>query len=65
MDITIKKKDTGDLYLTPLLQQTAFWSGVKSDLGYIPRAFDDEAQDQKQHRSCGNTRSEGPCRLCR
>ena len=32
MDITIKEKDTGDLYLTPLLQQTAFWSGVKSDL---------------------------------
>ncbi|MGN0907045.1 MAG: lipid II:glycine glycyltransferase FemX [Bullifex sp.] len=40
MDITVKEKDTGDLYLTPLLQQTAFWSDVKSDLGYRLRAFD-------------------------
>ena len=40
MDIMIHQKATHDLYSTPLLQQTAFWSDVKNELGFGPMAFD-------------------------
>lgn len=40
MDIMIHQKATHDLYSTPLLQQTAFWSDVKNELGFLPLAFD-------------------------
>ena len=36
----IHQKATHDLYSTPLLQQTAFWSDVKNELGFLPLAFD-------------------------
>ncbi len=40
MDIMIHQKATHDLYSTPLLQQIAFWSDVKNELGFKPLAFD-------------------------
>ena len=40
MYIRIEKKDTNALFSTPLLQQTAFWSSVKTNLGFQPIAFD-------------------------
>lgn len=46
MDIRIKLKDTHDLYTTPLLQQTAYWSSVKAELGFTPLAFDLEVREK-------------------
>lgn len=40
MYLRIEKKGTSDLFSTPLLQQTAFWSSVKTTLGFQPVAFD-------------------------
>ena len=36
----IVRKDTGELYQTPILQQTAFWSDVKNRLGVTSLAID-------------------------
>lgn len=40
MYLKIKAKDIEDTYSTPILQQTSFWSGVKSRLGVDSSAFD-------------------------
>ena len=40
MDIRIEAKDTRDLYRTPLVHQTAFWSEVKHRQGFETLAFD-------------------------
>ncbi len=46
MDVRIRLKDTHDLYTTPLLQQTAYWSSVKAGLGFTPLAFDLEVREK-------------------
>ena len=51
MKIDIFPKDTHDLYTTPLLQQTAYWSEVKSKLGFIPFAFEIEVREKDLHPS--------------
>lgn len=40
MDIRLEPKDARDAYSTPIVQQTAFWSGVKRRLGIRSRAFE-------------------------
>jgi lipid II:glycine glycyltransferase (peptidoglycan interpeptide bridge formation enzyme) len=40
MDIRIEKKNTRNLYETPLLHQSAFWSEVKHQQGFETQAFD-------------------------
>lgn len=40
MTIDICKKDTREIYNTPIVQQTAFWSEVKSHQGLSTNAFD-------------------------
>ncbi len=47
MNIKVFPKDTHDLYTTPLLQQTAYWSAVKSRLGFIPLAFELVVREKK------------------
>ena len=49
MDINVFVKDTHDLYTTPLLQQTAYWSVVKSKLGFIPLAFEIVVREKDIH----------------
>ena len=49
MKIDIFPKDPHDLYTTPLLQQTAYWSEVKSKLGFIPLAFEIEVREKDLH----------------
>lgn len=39
MQIRIEKKEAGELFATPLLQQTAFWSSVKANQGFESAAF--------------------------
>lgn len=39
MQLKLEKKDTHELFATPLLQQTAFWSDVKENLGFKSLAF--------------------------
>lgn len=45
MDVRILPKPLTDLMSTRLLQQTSFWSGLKSRLGWQAMAFDIEADD--------------------
>lgn len=40
MDINVEKKDCRDIYTTPIVQQTAFWSEVKNHQGLATKAFD-------------------------
>ena len=49
MNIKVFPKDTHDLYTTPLLQQTAYWSAVKSRLGFIPLAFELVVREKEIH----------------
>ncbi len=46
MDIRVLPKSPADLAETPLVQQTAFWSGVKRRLGWRPLSFDIELDGQ-------------------
>lgn len=39
MYLKIEQKSEHELFSTPLLQQTAFWSSVKKSLGFNPKAF--------------------------
>ena len=55
MKIDIFPKDTHDLYTTPLLQQTAYWSEVKSKLGFIPLAFEIEVREKDLHPSLSSS----------
>lgn len=55
MKIDIFPKDTHDLYTTPLLQQTAYWSEVKSKLGFIPFAFEIEVREKDLHPSLSSS----------
>ena len=49
MKIDIFPKNPHDLYTTPLLQQTAYWSEVKSKLGFIPLAFEIEVREKDEN----------------
>jgi lipid II:glycine glycyltransferase (peptidoglycan interpeptide bridge formation enzyme) len=40
MEIQLKQKKTGEVFPTDIVFQTAFWSSVKSQLGWKPLAFD-------------------------
>lgn len=51
MKISIYPKDSHDLYTTPLLQQTAYWSEVKSRLGFVPLAYEIELREKDLHPS--------------
>ncbi|MCI7455442.1 MAG: peptidoglycan bridge formation glycyltransferase FemA/FemB family protein [Spirochaetales bacterium] len=55
MNIDIFSKDPHDLYTTPLLQQTAYWSEVKSRLGFIPLAFELEVREKDLHPSLSSS----------
>ena len=55
MKIDIFSKDPHDLYTTPLLQQTAYWSEVKSRLGFIPLAFELEVREKDLHSSLSSS----------
>lgn len=50
MEIKTEKKDTHDLFTTPLLQQTAYWSGVKKELGFSPMAFNIKVKEKELRR---------------
>ncbi len=52
MDINISRKAAHDLYSTPLLQQTAFWSDVKNGLGFSPMAFDITVREKDIRSGC-------------
>lgn len=47
MTIDILKKSIRDIYCTPIVQQTAFWSQVKAYQGLIPKAFDYKVKKQE------------------
>lgn len=49
MHIQVFRKDTHELYTTPLLQQTAYWSEVKSRLGFVPLAFEMLVREKDMH----------------
>lgn len=49
MKINVFIKDPHDLYTTPLLQQTAYWSEVKKRLGFVPLAFEIEVREKDIH----------------
>ena len=55
MKIDILPKNPHDLYTTPLLQQTAYWSEVKSKLGFIPLAFEIEVREKDLHPSLSSS----------
>ena len=55
MKIDIFPKNPHDLYTTPLLQQTAYWSEVKSKLGFIPLAFEIEVREKDLHPSVSSS----------
>lgn len=40
MSLTVSKKDLKEVFKTPIIQQTAFWSEVKRQQGFLPKAFD-------------------------
>ncbi|ADY53966.1 Methicillin resistance protein [Pseudopedobacter saltans DSM 12145] len=40
MSLTVSKKDLKEVFRTPIIQQTAFWSEVKKQQGFLPTAFD-------------------------
>ncbi len=40
MQLSLEPKAIEDVYRTPLVQQTAFWSRVKATLGMKSRAFE-------------------------
>lgn len=40
MSLTVSKKDLKEVFGTSIIQQTAFWSEVKKQQGFLPTAFD-------------------------
>lgn len=40
MEITLRRKEPGNLFPTDILHQTSYWSSVKSSLGWDRHAFD-------------------------
>lgn len=50
MYIRTEQKETDELFVTPLLQQTAFWSSVKRNLGFSALAFDIAVREKELRR---------------
>ncbi len=46
MTLSILKKEIVDLYSTPIIQQTSFWSMVKKNQGVESSAFDSNARNR-------------------
>lgn len=53
MAISIEQKDTFDLYSTPIIQQTSFWSKVKEQQGIISSAFDFKVRNSELYLNVG------------
>lgn len=53
MYLKIDPKNIADTYSTPILQQTSFWSGVKSRLGVDSSAFDFSIRNSELYTNVG------------
>ncbi|WP_280745017.1 MULTISPECIES: peptidoglycan bridge formation glycyltransferase FemA/FemB family protein [unclassified Parabacteroides] len=53
MDIRVEKKDQQDIYTTPIVQQTAFWSEVKKNQGLTTRALDFKVRNRDIYTGVG------------
>ena len=61
MTLDITPKETAEIYETPIVQQTAFWTKVKRRLGVDSRAFDFKAYNRDLYLDVGgysSTRSD-------
>ena len=61
MTLDIIPKETTEIYDTPIVQQTAFWTKVKQRLGVNSRAFDFKAYNRDLYLDVGgysSTRSD-------
>lgn len=53
MTLSILKKEIVDLYSTPIIQQTSFWSMVKKNQGVESSAFDFNARNRDLYSNVG------------
>lgn len=53
MTIDVIKKETRDVYHTPIVQQTAFWSEVKQQQGVVSAAFDFKVRNSDLYTGTG------------
>lgn len=53
MDIKVIKKNCRDIYSTPIVQQTAFWSEVKTNQGLATKAFDFKVKNRDIYNGVG------------
>ncbi|WP_295939723.1 peptidoglycan bridge formation glycyltransferase FemA/FemB family protein [uncultured Alistipes sp.] len=53
MDIRIEKKEQRDIFATPIVQQTAFWSEVKRNQGLQTRALDFKVRNRDIYTGVG------------
>lgn len=53
MDIRVENKDNRDIYATPIVQQTAFWSEVKKNQGLVTRALDFKVRNRDIYTGVG------------
>ena len=53
MTLSILKKEIVDLYSTPIIQQTSFWSMVKKNQGVESSAFDSNARNRDLYSNVG------------
>lgn len=53
MEINVLKKDCRDIYNTPIVQQTAFWSQVKNHQGLATKAFDFKVKNRDIYAGVG------------
>ena len=53
MTLSILKKEIVDLYSTPIIQQTSFWSMVKRNQGVESSAFDFNARNRDLYSNVG------------
>lgn len=53
MTLTIEPKETNDLYTTPIIQQTTFWSKVKEQQGINSHAFDFKIRNSELYLNVG------------
>lgn len=53
MNIEVLKKEISEVYQTPILHQTAFWSEVKSNLGVKSKAFEFKIRNSDLYTNTG------------
>jgi lipid II:glycine glycyltransferase (peptidoglycan interpeptide bridge formation enzyme) len=53
MDLSIERKHISDVYDTPIVQQTSFWSKVKKKQGLQSLAFDFKARNRELYEGVG------------